>query len=123
MQLPRFEPHSNHGTIHPPVAGASLVQREHYYDSQGEYLYSVGADGSRYKVGASAPAKAKAKPTATQANTETKGDNLDLDGWVKGEKTIPWPTVQKEVRTRFPEVDTSSKLAMIDGLKAAGVGI
>lgn len=142
MDTPRFEHGKDFGSIHPPtavVAGqgpASFQQGEHYFDQAGGYVGSVGADGKPYVVGVKkAPAApeppapkvprieqqaAKAKAPETP---QAEGDNLNLDGWVRGSVKIPWFSVRKEIGILYPDVDTSTAAKAKAGLKAKGIGV
>ena len=137
MEKPRFDHGADFSSLHPPLNGASFHQGEHYFGGNGDYVYSIDAEGTRYVVGAKAPAAAPTAPEppkvpkiqqAAQARTaeatET-GASINLDGWVKDiiKPKIPWFTVKKEIGLLHPDVDVSSAAKARAGLKAKGIGV
>lgn len=138
MEKPRFDHARDFGSLYPPMDGASFHQDEHYYGGNGEYLFSIGSDGMRYVAGAKAPATAAPKPPPApkvprieQQAAKAKapeapqgvGDNLNLDGWVRGTAKIPWFSVAAEIKLLHPDVDATSAKAARAGLKAKGIGV
>lgn len=138
MEKPRFDQGRDFGQLYPPMDGASFHQDEHYYSGSAEYLYSIGSNGMRYVVGAKAPAAAPAPqppapkvPRIEQQAAKAKapespqgvGENLNLDGWVRGTAKIPWFSVKKEIGIVYPDIDNSTAAKAKSGLKAKGIGV
>jgi hypothetical protein len=142
MDTPRFVQGQDFGSIHPPsevVAGrgpAYYQQGEHYFDNAGGYVGSIGADGKPYVAGVKkapaapqppAPKVPKIEQQAAKAKApeppQAEGDNLNLDGWVKGTAKIPWFSVKKEIGLLYPDVDTTKAEKAKAGLKLKGIGV
>lgn len=136
MEKPRFDHARDFGSLYPPMDGASFHQDEHYYGGNGEYLYSIDAAGKRYVAGVKkapaapeppAPKVPRIEQQAAKAKApeppQGEGDNLNLDGWVKGTAKIPWFSVKKEIGILYPDVDTSKADKAKAGLKAKGIGV
>lgn len=115
---PTFNSSKPYGTISPHYDGAGLVQGDHYFAPNGDYLFSQKDGGERWTEGGKKRAGAPA-PASSPAQKE--GETTDLAAWARGEVKIPFFTVKKLASEAHPDIDVTNTASIKAGLVSAGV--
>lgn len=113
---PTFNASKPYGTISPHYSGAGIVQGDHYFAPNGDYLFSEKGGGDRWTEGGKKKAGAPAPASSSSPEAKT-----DLAAWARGEVKIPFFTVKKLVSEAHPEIDTTNTKTIKSGLVSAGV--